>query len=104
MTLHDFWVGGTAIRIAVFGVGLFYCVQRRGDLGVAMTHAGSIAVLVLLTVSREWATIVGVPVTILVVERLTRLVTLQLSEKRWRSLAADQHAINEHLVAELRRR
>lgn len=104
MTLHDFWLGGTAIRIALFAIGLVYCIQRRGDLGVALTHVGSIVVLVLLTTSREWATIVGVPVTFLVVERLTRLVSVQLHEHTAQSLLEDQVAVNEHLVAELRRR
>lgn len=78
MTLHSLFVGGTALRIAMFGVGLSYCIRRRGDLGVALTHVGSIVVLILLTISREWATIIGIPVTFLVVERLTRYVDCKL--------------------------
>lgn len=104
MTLHDFFIGGTALRIVIFAIGLGYCIRRRGDRGVALSHLGSIVVLCLLPFSRELATIVGVPVAMLVVERLTRLVELDRGLRRLNAIVEDQHEMNEHLVRELARR
>jgi hypothetical protein len=79
VTLQDVFIGGTAVRILVFAVGLHYCLRRRGDRGVALSHVGSIVVLCLLPVSRELATFIGIPVTLLVVDRLTAYVDLKQS-------------------------
>lgn len=103
MTLHDFFLGGSTLRVTFFCVGIAYCVKQRRTLSIAtLTLAGSVVVLALLVFSREWATFAGIPVTILAVERITETIRLEAEVRRWRSLGEDQHAINEQLVTELR--
>lgn len=74
MTLHTFFLGGTALRCVIFAVGIYYCLRlRHRDWWIVACHVGSILVLLLIVQSRPLATLVGIPVTVIVVERLTRL-------------------------------
>lgn len=104
MTLHDFFLGGSAVRVAILFVGVGYCVRYGRIRSLAMLCLlASAAVLALLIVSREWATLLGVPVTWLVVERLTELVRQERERDRLLSLIEDQHSINEQLLDQLKR-
>jgi L-cystine uptake protein TcyP (sodium:dicarboxylate symporter family) len=102
MTLHDFFLGGSALRVVIFSVGIGYCVKHGHARSLTtLTQIGSIAVLVLIVFSREWATLIGVPVSMLIVERLTALVESQRENARLKGFVEDQHAINEQLLAQL---
>lgn len=103
MTLRDFFLGGTALRMAILAAGLIYCARQRADAATFASLIGSIVVLVLLPFSREAATLAGLPVTYLIVDRLTHGVDVARDRDRARALLEDQHAMNEHLVAELER-
>lgn len=103
MTLHDFFLGGSMLRVTFFVLGIAYCVKAHRTLSlVTLSLAGSVVILVLLVFSREWATLLGIPVSILVVERLTELARLEVQHRADRSLIEDQHAINEHLLSRLK--
>lgn len=69
-----------------------------------MCHVGSITVLVLLLISREWATILGVPVSALVVERLTRGVELKKQVTRLEAEGKRKDNLNQQLMKTLRRK
>jgi hypothetical protein len=105
VTLRDFFLGGSALRVLMFALGIAYCIRAgRARSLIVLAHSGSIVVLIVIVFSREWGTLLGLPVTALVVWLLTELVALRRAHERLRAGAEDQHAINEHLLEELARR
>lgn len=104
MTLHDFFLGGSMLRVTFFVLGIAYCIHHgRGRSLAALALAGSIVILILLMFSREWATFLGIPVSVLIVERLTELVRIENRQRLTQALLEDQHEINEQLLAQLMR-